>query len=259
MKLIDPIQSAADDEDSPRPYQASGASHLRPVHYDQYSDSPRTPLSALHTSETEETSQTPDERSTSGPSASTYNVGSFVEDFTYDAHATDTGFLGHICEVQWLRSLKYRVQPSSVASTPTLSDTNFYLDNQGVRLPEPGNPFFLPNENLSRLLLQCFSKTVYNSFPMIPKTFEDQLRIYYHSAQNEHSITFPPRWYATVNVVLAIGARFLRLTGSELPISTLDETIYIARAYQLLGLDETGIVLAPPDLPLIQVQVTLSP
>lgn len=134
---------------------------------------------------------------------------------------------------------------------PTVHETNFYLDRHGVRLPEPGNPFYMPEEGLSRLLVQRFLRTVYNSFPMIPKSLEDQLQIYYHSAQNGHAMMFPPRWYATINLVFAIGARLLCLTGSDWPSSTLDETVYVSRVYELLGVNTT--VLAPPDLPLIQV------
>ena len=99
-------------------------------------------------------------------------------------NVVEAGFLGQISEVQWLRSLRSRVQavetvfvgpgntatqlsrppsptfdasPASISATPLqpISRTNYYLDDEGIKITNCGNPFELPPEQTAALLFQC--------------------------------------------------------------------------------------------------------
>lgn len=157
-----------------------------------------------------------------------------------------------MCEVQWLQKLKNRLQIHG--SAPQLEDTNFYLDHRGLPLVKRDNPFHLPDQNLAILLVQCYHQTVHNTFPIVPVDLEGELRIYYNSVQSGHAATmFPHNWYAIVNLVLAIGARFSHLTSAPWRSDVLDETLYISQAYQLLRLEDPVTALTP-DLSTVQVR-----
>jgi hypothetical protein len=256
-------KSDDNDYDSPVPGTVGRPSRLQSSSYSQYSDFSRhqsrsqtSPLPTLYKPETNTTSPAPGTQLFSIHQGSNYDAESLSE---YAARSPDTheaGYLGQICEVQWLRSLKQRLQiPNLVppAESPKPSETNFYLDDNGIRLLNRDNPFHLPPESQATLLSQCYFQTVHVTFPIIASEVESQLQIYYHSVLSGRPVMFPQSWYAVINFVLAIGARFSHITNAEWHLDPLDEMVYISRAFQLLGLNDTGIVLSAPDLPLIQV------
>lgn len=192
----------------------------------------------------------------SGCEDADYKDDSLFEDATQTPKTQATGYLGQICEVKWLWGLKSRLQirdPTSLTSSPHSSQTNFYLDDQGIQFLNRDNPFHLPPEHLATVLFQCYFQTVHITFPIISSDIQNQLQIYYNSVRGGHVATFPQRWYAIVNLILAIGARFSHLVSAEWHTDVLEETLYISRAYQLLGLNDTAIVLTSPDLSLTQV------
>jgi hypothetical protein len=132
-------------------------------------------------------------------------------------------------------------------------ETNFYLDHDGIQLLNSDNAFHLPLETLATVLARCYFQTIQTTFPIIPSDFEDQLQIYHNSMQSGRPVMLPESWYAILNIILAIGARFSHITNAEWHSDLLDETLYISRAYQLLGLNNAAVVLSAPDLPRIQV------
>jgi hypothetical protein len=164
------------------------------------------------------------------------------------------GYLGQMCEVQWLHGLKLRLQQRGRSEqTSSLGDASYYLDNLGVRFLCQENPFHLPNERQATVLFQCYFRTVHTTFPFVPPEVEDQLQLYYRSIRDGQSVAFPQRWYAIVNLILAIGTRFSRLINAGWSTDALEETTYISRAYQLLGLSDTALMLENPDVSLVQV------
>jgi hypothetical protein len=166
--------------------------------------------------------------------------------------------LGQMSEVQWLQQLTARVQHRNEA-TPILSSTlggaNFYADEKAMQLPHGDNPFHLPSDNIATVLFQCYFQTVQTAFPIVPADVEEELQIYYHTVRNTRDVSYPPHWYAMVNLILAIGARFSRLIEAEWHTDLVDETVYVSRAHQLMGLNDTVMTLAAPDLPLIRVRL----
>lgn len=193
-------------------------------------------------------------------------------------NVVEAGFLGQISEVQWLQSLRNRVQaieavfvrpsdnatqlsqpplptfdasPASIPATPLqqpISLTNYYLDDEGIKLTNCGNPFELPSEQTAALLFQCYTQTVQSSFPILPVTIEHQLHQYYTLVCNGQAIHCSQGWFALVNLVFAIGAKFSHLIQADWRADELDHVIYLSRAFQLLSMNDTTVVLSTPDL-----------
>lgn len=217
--------------------------------------SQNSPLSALYTPDTEGTSPILESQPRSGHQESVYDNEILFHDATLRHGHTG---LGQMSEVQWLQQLTARVQQRNETTSTlysTLSGVNFYLDDKVIQLLHGDNPFHLPSDNVATVLFQCYFQTVHTTFPIVPADVEGELRIYYHRVRCTSDMSYPQHWYAMVNLVLAIGARFSRLIEAEWHTSLADETVYISRAHQLLGLNDTAIALAAPDIPLIQVRL----
>ncbi|EDU41093.1 conserved hypothetical protein [Pyrenophora tritici-repentis Pt-1C-BFP] len=201
---------------------------------------------------------------------------------TKNCDVVEAGYLGQISEVQWLQSLRSRVQaietvyldpadvstslshpaspafatsPTSVPASPVphVALTNYYLDDDGIKLADCGNPFELPPEHTAGLLFHCFSTTVHTSFPLLPATLESQLRQYYDLVRHGQAIHCPEKWFALVNLVFAIGAKFSHLVQANWRADELDHVVYLSRAFQLLSMNDAIVVLSAPDLSTTQV------
>jgi hypothetical protein len=192
-------------------------------------------------------------------------------------NVVEAGFLGQISDVQWLQALRSRVQaldtvlvgppdstaplsqppspafnasPVSIATTPLqrIALTNYFLDDEGIKLTDCGNPFELPPEHTAALLFQCFTQTVQSSFPILPATIEHQLHQYYTLVRDGQAIHCPEKWFALVNLVFAIGAKFSHLIQADWRADDLDHIVYLSRSFQLLSMNDTIFVLSTPDL-----------
>jgi hypothetical protein len=257
------ILKSDDDYDSPEPSSTERSSRFHNTSHSRQSifsrrqfRSETSPSPSFYTPETEDASPVVDPQFLSDREDADHKDDSLFEDATQIPNTQATGYLGHICEVNWLWGLKSRLQkrdPVSPASSLHSSQTNFYLDDQGIQFCNQDNPFYLPPENLATVLFQCYFQTVHITFPIISSDIQNQLQTYYNLVRDGHVVTFPHRWYAIVNLILAIGARFSHLVSAEWHTGILEETLYISRAYQLLGLDDTAVVLTCPDLSLTQV------
>jgi hypothetical protein len=144
----------------------------------------------------------------------------------------------------------FAASPASIPATPLprIALTNYYLDDEGIKLTDCGNPFELPPEYTAALLFQCFTQTIQSSFPILPATIEQQLHQYYTLVRNGQSIHCPEKWFALVNLVFAIGAKFSHLTQADWRADELDHVVYLSRAFQLLSMNDTIVVLSSPDL-----------
>jgi hypothetical protein len=189
----------------------------------------------------------------------------------------EAGFLGQVSELQWLQSLWGRVQavetvligpdssaaqlsqslsptfdvsPESISAAPLqqMSIFNYYLDDENIELTNYGNPFELPREHTAALLFQCYTRTVQSSFPILPMTIEHQLHQYYTLIRTGQAIHCPQRWFALVNLVFAIGARFSHLIQADWRAEELDHVVYSSRAFHLLSMNDTIVMLSTPDL-----------
>lgn len=188
----------------------------------------------------------------------------------------EAGFLGQISEAQWLQSLRSRVQavetvvdsgdsttqlshapsptfdasptPISVFPLQQISPTNYYLDDEDIKLTNYGNPFDLPQEHTAALLFQCYARTIQGSFPILPVKIEQELYQYYTLLHTGQAIHYPQRWFALVNLVFAIGAKFSHLIQADWRAEDLDHVVYSSRAFHLLSMNDTIVVFSTPDL-----------
>jgi hypothetical protein len=208
------------------------------------------------------------------------------DDDAKNPEVVEAGFLGQISEAQWLQSLRKRVQatetvvvspvspvspqasasaylifhasPTSPAApaTPHTVPSSYYLDNEGISLADCGNPFELPPEHTATLLFLCYSRTVHASFPILPNKLEAQLQQYYTLVRSGNAIHCSEKWFALVNLVFAIGAKFSHLSQADWRADERDHIIYLSRAFNLLSMNDTVVVLSTPDLSTTQVNTT---
>ncbi|EUC28529.1 hypothetical protein COCCADRAFT_40961 [Bipolaris zeicola 26-R-13] len=199
----------------------------------------------------------------------------------------EAGFPSQVSEVQWLQSLRNRVQvvgplgleptsasvpmvfptPPALVPSPAFTPTNqdpsiapityppitYHLDDEGVKIMHGGNPFELPSEQTASFLFQCFKRTVQKSFPILPAMLEAQLHQYYSLIHSHKEIQCPQNWFALVNLVFAIGAKFSHLIQADWRADTLDHVTYISRAYQLLAMNDSAFGFSTPVLSSTQV------
>ncbi|KAF1832239.1 hypothetical protein BDW02DRAFT_600108 [Decorospora gaudefroyi] len=274
-RIDDALQDSDDHVESPTSLSSSKTSIAQ--QYEQHSRLHPFPSSSTHGPHAAETSPTSDRSSLPRLDGVVSEAESADDDTAENPEVVEAGFLGQISEVQWLQSLRSRVQaaetvfvgltdisphvshpaspifhasPMSLSSSPMqqVALINYYLDDAGIKLAECGNVFELPPEHTARLLFQCYSRTVQSSFPILPATLENQLHQYYNLVCNGQSIHCPQKWFALVNLVFAIGAKFSHLVQADWRADELDHVIYLSRAFQLLSMNDTVVVLSTPDL-----------
>lgn len=131
------------------------------------------------------------------------------------------------------------------------TDTKSWLGDLDVDVDELVHPYDLPSFEKATQLLRIYLTTIHDWLPILPASFQDQVRRYY-----EHPVPVPHKWKATLNLVFAISARYHHLTcgNNDSAGGRGDEDVtYMSRAMQLLAVDSSAILTSTPDLPLIQV------
>ncbi len=210
------------------------------------------------------------------------------EDLFRSRESRATGFVGQNSEVQWLRSLKTRMNtprpaiPTNPVSYTLLGNTNrataqpvdtshvqhkpfqsrnifhvsdstFYLDADDLEVDAVVDPYELPPPEIAEALFECYIRTVHPSFPILPDTFEAQFRKYNESIKRNRPYQIPESWQATLNLVFAIGAQYSHLAHAQWRSDERDHLVYMTRATRLLGLDKLTATFSKPTLSLIQV------
>jgi len=209
------------------------------------------------------------------------------EDVLQTEESRATGFVGKSSELQWLRSLRQstdrpreasfefegpygppgdtaeaslrrtealqrRRQQDSTVRVPTSAST-FYLDNNRIDVDHTVNPFELPPRETAQTLLDSYMMTVQSSFPMLSETlFKHQFDGYYTSVLHGTSFAASPKWLAILNLVFAIGAKYMHLIEPDRQSSEQHYHIYFSRAH-ILGIDGPSLI-GHPDL--LQIQIT---
>lgn len=168
------------------------------------------------------------------------------EDLLRTEQSRATGFVGKNSEVQWMRRLHHEadyplgygnryegpygppgdtakaaaervnamknrqtMNPNPLVQTSTV---NFYMDDEQIETDFVVDAHGMPPFETAERLLQCYMKTVHNSFPILAKkTFVAQFYNYYASVGRGRPTTIPKKWQATLNLVFAIGAVYSHL------------------------------------------------
>lgn len=227
----------------------------------------------------------------SGETRVTASVGSnedldhVQEDLMRSRESRETGYVGQNSEVQWLRTvqrqaentssepqdmpygppgnsqdainkrsnaLHERRQNSKPSSMKSVTDSTFYLDSENIDIDFAVDPYELPDLDTAERFLDCYMSTVHTSFPILPKNFHDQVRKFIQSSKQNRKLEVPTKWYALMNLVFAIGARYSHLIGASWRGDERDHLVYMTRAVHLLGLKNTVMFISGPDLLLVQ-------
>lgn len=207
------------------------------------------------------------------------------EDLLRNHESRQTGYVGQNSEVQWLRSVQRQSQnqegePFGLPYGPPgasdqdidersralhqrriehesgpvrhVTDATFYLDNDNLELDVVVNPYELPDPEIAEQLLDCYMSTVHSSFPIVPPSFEDQVRRFTFSLKQNRAFRVPDRWRALLNLVFAIGAKYSHLIDTDWQGSDRDHLVYMTRASHLIGMNDNVALTSSPDLSLVQ-------
>jgi hypothetical protein len=145
-----------------------------------------------------------------------------------------------------------------VAGSPfdkSVSGSTLWLGDGNVQVDQLAHPYDLPSYDEATELLRLYLTTVHDWLPILPVSFEDQMRRYY-----AHPVQVTSKWRAILNLVFAIAARYRSMTrvneGFEGNRGNEDVT-YMSRAIQLLAVESNAMLTQKPDIPLIQVSACL--
>ncbi|KAJ8113960.1 hypothetical protein OPT61_g4047 [Boeremia exigua] len=213
------------------------------------------------------------------------------EDLLRSRESRQTGYVGQVSKVQWLRSVQQQSQnqegepfglpygpPGSsehsadqrsealhqrrrecgFASIRHVTDATFYLDSDSIELDIVINPYELPDPEIAEQLLNCYMETVHGSFPIVPPSFEDQVHRFTSSVRQNRPFQVPDRWRAILNLVFAIGAKYSHMIGTERRGRDRDHLTYMTRASQLLSLNDNVALTSSPDITLVQATAVFS-
>jgi hypothetical protein len=207
------------------------------------------------------------------------------EDILRTRESRETGYVGQNSEVQWLRSVQRKSQSNEGepyglphgppgtgkhaddvrsnalhqrreegGSAPThhVTDATFYLDSDNIELDIAVNPYELPDPEIAEQLLHSYMSTVHSTFPIVPRSFEDQVRRFISSLKQNRAFQVPDRWRALMNLIFAIGAKHNHLVDVGWQGEERDHLVYMTRATHLLGMNSSIMFISAPDLLLVQ-------
>lgn len=200
------------------------------------------------------------------------------EDFNSTEKMRSTGYIGRNSEVLWAQSLadaqfegqddcqsnkmtddnpvtsqdaildrtaaaKMRQSSGSKHST-SIADFTYHLDIEDVLAVDFVDKDELPPPALAIELLDCYIKTVGDTWPILAKSeFLDQFQQY---LQSKNPKGLPVTWRALINMVFAIRAKFSHLTNAGWKGGNRDHIVYYTRALNLLF--PRDAMVAHPDI-----------
>jgi hypothetical protein len=117
---------------------------------------------------------------------------------------------------------------------------------------EEADPYILPTRSWGNHLMETYLQRVDPSFPLIERAlFASQ----YKHAFTQYSSTPPRKWLAVLNMLFAIGAKYLELSQSGLN-SDLDDHIFFHRAMTLSA--NESIHCEHADIQQVQIELLAS-
>lgn len=210
------------------------------------------------------------------------------EDLLRDQRSSETGYVGRNSQIQWMRTLQRKLAqtgggPSDMpfsalgdseetsfkcsdalherqkqsACARSLSDYYFYLDDTEINI-DFSDPDVVPFLETAEKLFEFYQVAVHNPFRILDSSFKDELRTYYQVHHREGTMNVCVKWKAILNLVFAIGARFSHLVSADWRADGGDHHVYMSGAVQFLELKQITTLVCPPDVSLIQVNVSVS-
>lgn len=204
-------------------------------------------------------------------------------DFACDDETISAGFLGKNTEESWMQKIAQRLETIELIPTPVnaptaeagrlfeesrsglmtgrkqissvltghqqpqLSDFQYQADEIDLSAPDRVNELELPPRHVADLFVNAYFTTVHSSFPMLLKRHFFQA---YEQCFTPYAQPMSRRWRAILNLVFAIGAKYLALTRAE-GCDEHDHLTFFSRA-RSLSLDN-GALWQKGDLEQVQV------
>ena len=188
------------------------------------------------------------------------------EDLNRDETARATGFIGKGSEISWLHKLGGEVDcdrdpaiascvsspgpnsPSNGHGDSCIALSNYYLDDLDLPCVNHLDAYEVPTREAAGRLFNAYLSSVHPSFPIIGvSTFASQFQAFF----SQPTLKPGRKWLAILNLIFAIGARFVYLTDSSLHQHGKEHMTYFSRA-KVLSLDDQ--FLQHPDLQQLQVE-----
>lgn len=146
-------------------------------------------------------------------------------------------------------------QQSFVLAQISTADACYHLDGQWETPLAEGDPFELPPGRVADELIGLYFRHVNRSLPIIREDlFKKQCSQLYKGQLYKGGSLIPgEKWIALFHLVLAIGARFHRMTHAE---ALVDDVVLFAKAQSVDIVD--SILKDKDDLQQVQVQSLLA-
>lgn len=147
---------------------------------------------------------------------------------------------------------KYRSTAVEAENT-RFSDAGYYLDSRDLELDDCVDPREYPPYDVAQRLVEHYTRTVHDWFPILPFVFLDQLKNHY-----ETPLSVANTWSATLNLVCAIGTQHaLLVTAPESRckdgMSEREDVPYLSRALLLLEVKGASLLSSVPDMAQVRV------
>ncbi|PLB49635.1 fungal-specific transcription factor [Aspergillus steynii IBT 23096] len=213
------------------------------------------------------TDEYPDSDDDSESIGSLDNIDLVEEDLNRNERTVAMGFFGKNSEVSWMQRLVDEASNLSIQSSEhveqqdqvtsgqsavhkpgySISMLSYHLDDLSIPILESVDPYALPPKELADRFFGAYLESVYPTFMVIRrKTFADQYEKFYREPSH------PPRtWLAILNLIFAIGSRYLRLINSS-DAGDMDDLVYLNRARKLAL--SGNVLFEHADLQQIQVE-----
>ncbi|KAK1150039.1 hypothetical protein N8T08_003597 [Aspergillus melleus] len=196
------------------------------------------------------------------------NIDLVEEDLNRNEKTVAMGFFGKNSEVSWMQRVEDEAmslsrqssesvdikdnqasssQTSSHRPDYSISTLSYHLDDLSIPFLESVDPHALPPKELADRFYAAYLESVNPVYMVIrPKTFTDQYQKFFRGPSR------PPRtWLAILNLIFAIGCRYLRLVNNG-DDGDLDDLVYLNRARKLAL--SGNVLFEHADLQQIQVE-----
>ncbi|KAE8348841.1 fungal-specific transcription factor domain-containing protein [Aspergillus coremiiformis] len=190
------------------------------------------------------------------------------EDLNRDERSIATGFFGKNSEVFWMQRLEDEAEsrgrglhePGMALDQDSTQDqrrgvpsttVSYHLDDLHLPLLDYVDAYALPPKELADQLFTAFMESVHPAFMVIRRgIFTTQYQQFFSQAPNP-----PRRWLAILNMIFALGCRYLQLvnhTGAW----DFDDALYLNRARKLAL--SGNVLFEHADLQQIQVELLVA-
>jgi len=196
------------------------------------------------------------------------------EDVSRTTTTRATGYMGKTSEIEWQSGLNKKEADKALrfdanwnvnpVETFSMSDMNYNLDDE--ELYDIRNSSILtyarPPAGTARSLLDAYFKMVQPNFPILGKlNFMTQVQQYYDKFEDQEMAEAPSRtpngsWLTVLNLIFALGARYMSLAQLPYDDAGFDSGVYFVRARRL-GLNQQSL-FDQPDLQRTQIATLAS-